>query len=103
MVGNDLYVDLPLAPWEAVLGTSVELPTPAGAVSLKVAPGTRAGQQLRLSGRGMTRGSSAGHLYALVRIEVPTVVDDAHKDLYRKLAETSNFEPRAHLAKETAR
>jgi curved DNA-binding protein len=103
VVGNDLYIDLPLAPWEAVLGTSVQLPTPAGAVSLKVAPGTRAGQQLRLSGRGMTRGSSAGHLYALVRIEVPTVVDDAHKDLYRKLAETSNFDARAHLAKETAR
>jgi len=103
VVGNDLYIDLPLAPWEAVLGTSVQLPTPAGAVSLKVAPGTRAGQQLRLSGRGMARGSSAGHLFALVRIEVPTVVDDAHKDLYRKLAETSNFDPRAHLAKETAR
>ena len=58
--GNDLYVDLPLAPWEAVLGTSVELPTPAGAVALKIPPGTRAGQQLRLSGRGMSRGSGAG-------------------------------------------
>jgi len=99
--GNDLYIDLPLAPWEATLGTSVELPTPAGAVTLRVPPGTRAGQQLRLSGRGMTRGSGgAGHLYALVRIEVPTVVDDAQKALYRQLAESSNFNPRAHLAKE---
>jgi curved DNA-binding protein len=99
--GNDLYIDLPLAPWEAVLGTSVELPTPAGAVTLRVPAGTRAGQQLRLSGRGMARGSgAAGHLYALVRIEVPTVVDDAQKDMYRKLAETSNFEPRAQFAKE---
>lgn len=97
--GNDLYVDLPLAPWEAVLGTSVDLPTPAGTVALKVPPGTRAGQQMRLTGRGMTRGASAGHLYALVRIEVPSVVDDDHKALYRKLAETSNFDPRAHLAK----
>ena len=99
--GNDLYIDLPLAPWEATLGTSVELPTPAGAVTLRVPPGTRAGQQLRLSGRGMTRGSGgAGHLYALVRIEVPTVVDDAQKALYCQLAESSNFNPRAHLAKE---
>jgi len=99
--GNDLYIDLPLAPWEAVLGTSVDLPTPAGAVTLKIPAGTRAGQQLRLSGRGMARGSgTAGHLYALVRIEVPTVVDDAQKDLYRKLAESSNFDPRAQLAKE---
>jgi curved DNA-binding protein len=102
--GNDLYLDLPLAPWEAVLGTSVELPTPAGAVTLKVPPGSRAGQQLRLSGRGMARGSgSAGHLYALVRIEVPSVVADEQKDLYRKLAEASNFDPRAHLAKEVSR
>jgi curved DNA-binding protein len=102
--GNDLYLDLPLAPWEAVLGTSVDLPTPAGTVTLKVPAGTRAGQQLRLSGRGMTRGSgAAGHLYALVRIEVPSVVDDAHKDLYKKLAETSNFDPRAHFVKERSR
>jgi curved DNA-binding protein len=102
--GNDLYIDLPLAPWEAVLGTSIELPTPAGAVTLKVPPGTRAGQQLRLSGRGMARGSGApGHLHALVRIEVPSVVEDAQKDLYRKLAEASNFDPRAHLASEVKR
>ena len=102
--GQDLYVDLPLAPWEAVLGTSVQLPTPAGAVALKVPAGTRAGQQLRLAGRGMTRvGGAAGHLYAMVRIEVPTVVDDAQRALYRKLAETSNFNPRAHLEQEAAR
>ncbi|MFO1310464.1 MAG: DnaJ C-terminal domain-containing protein [Burkholderiales bacterium] len=101
--GNDLYIDLPLAPWEAVLGTSVDLPTPAGAVTLKVPAGTRAGQQLRLSGRGMTRGASSGHLYAIVRIEVPTVVDDEARALYRKLAEASNFDPRAKLAQEAGR
>ena len=102
--GNDLFIDLPLAPWEAVLGTSVDLPTPAGTVTLKVPAGTRAGQQLRLSGRGMTRGSgAAGHLFALVRIEVPSVVGDAQKALYQKLAETSNFDPRAQFVKESSR
>ena len=102
--GQDLYIDLPLAPWEAVLGTSVQLPTPAGPVALKVPAGTRAGQTLRLAGRGMARvGGAAGHLYAIVRIEVPTVVDDAHRALYRKLAETTNFNPRAHLEQEAAR
>jgi curved DNA-binding protein len=102
--GQDLYIDLPLAPWEAILGTSVQLPTPAGAVALKVPAGTRAGQQLRLAGRGMARtGGAAGHLYAMVRIEVPTVVDDAQRALYRKLAETTNFNPRAHLEQEVAR
>jgi curved DNA-binding protein len=101
--GQDIYVDLPLAPWEAVLGTSVSLPTPAGTVSLKVPPGTRSGQQLRLGGRGLSRGSGKpGHLFAMVRIEVPTVADDAQRDLYRKLAEQSTFNPRAHMEQEAA-
>lgn len=101
--GKDLYLDLPLAPWEAVLGTSVDVPTPAGAVTLKVPAGTRAGQQLRLTGRGMTRGSGAvGDLYARVRIEVPTLVDDRQSALYQQLSESSNFNPRAHFEQEVA-
>ncbi len=96
--GQDLYLDLPLAPWEAVLGTTVRLPTPAGAVSLKVPPGTRAGQQLRLAGRGLARsGTEAGNLYAIVQIVVPSVVDERERALFRQLAEISNFNPRAHL------
>jgi curved DNA-binding protein len=96
--GQDLYLDLPLAPWEAVLGTTVRLPTPAGAVSLKVPAATRAGQQLRLSGRGLSRdGATAGNLYAIVQIVVPSVVDERERALYRQLAEISNFNPRAHF------
>ena len=101
--GRDLYVDLPLAPWEAVLGASIELPTPAGAVNLKVPSGTRAGQQLRLAGRGLARSDgSAGNLYAIVQIAVPTVLDDAQRALFGQLAETSTFNPRAHFAREAA-
>lgn len=101
--GQDLYLDLPLAPWEAVLGTSVNVPTPAGAVTLKVPAGARAGQQLRLTGRGMTRGSGpAGDLYAKLRIEVPTLVDAEQSALYKQLSERSNFNPRAHFEQEIA-
>ncbi len=101
--GKDLYIDLPLAPWEAVLGTRVNLPTPAGAVTLKVPAGTRSGQQLRLAGRGMARGSgTAGHIYAVVRIEVPTVLNEKEKALYQQLADISNFNPRAHFIEEAA-
>ena len=96
--GQDLYVDLPLAPWEAVLGTSVELPTLAGAVSLKVPASTRAGQQLRLAGRGLSRpGGKSGDLFAIVAIVVPTVVNERERSLYRELSESSNFDPRAHF------
>jgi curved DNA-binding protein len=96
--GQDLYVDLPLAPWEAVLGTSVELPTLAGAVSLKVPASTRAGQQLRLAGRGLSRpGGKSGDLFAIVSIVVPTVVNERERSSYRELSESSNFDPRAHF------
>lgn len=93
--GADIYVDLPLAPWEAALGTTVTLPTPAGAVELKVAPGAHAGQKLRLKGRGMARaGGAAGNLYAVVTIAMPTVIGDAERTLYAELAKLANFNPR---------
>ena len=99
--GLDLHMDLPLAPWEAVLGTSVQMPTPAGTVSLKVPPGTRAGQKLRLGGRGFKRSDgTAGHLYANVQIVVPTIVDDRQRELFSQLASASSFNPRAQFEQE---
>jgi curved DNA-binding protein len=104
VAGQDLYVDLPLAPWEAALGASVTLPTPNGSVALKVPAGTRHGQQLRLTGRGITRGAGApGNLYAIAHIEIPAVLDDRQRALYQQLAEASRFNPRAQLDQEAAR
>jgi curved DNA-binding protein len=99
--GHDLFLDLPLAPWEAVLGTSVEVPTPGGVVRLKVPAGTHAGGQLRLPGRGLPKPKGGeGDLYAIVQIVVPSVAGTPERELYRKLAEGSNFDPRAHFAVE---
>jgi curved DNA-binding protein len=96
--GQDLYLDLPLAPWEAVLGAQVEMPTPTGAIALKIPGGTRAGQRFRVGGRGMARpGGGAGDLYAVVQIAVPTVVTEREKALYGELAQQATFNPRAHL------
>jgi curved DNA-binding protein len=96
--GHDLYLDLPLAPWEAVLGTSVEVPTPAGAVRLKVPAGTQAGRQLRLPQRGLPKPrEGSGDLYAIVQIAVPAVVGDAERKLYQQLADGSAFDPRGHF------
>ncbi|HEY5365270.1 MAG TPA: DnaJ C-terminal domain-containing protein [Casimicrobiaceae bacterium] len=92
--GADIHVDLPLAPWEAALGTTVKLPTPAGAVELKVAAGAHAGQKLRLKGRGMARQGAAGDLYALVSIVMPTVIGEDERKLYAELAKLSGFNPR---------
>src|SRR5258706_6888463 len=99
--GHDLYIDLPLAPWEAVLGTTIELPTPSAPVLLKVPPGTHAGQHLRLGKRGLpTPRGGEGDLFAIVQIVVPTAVSDPERALYKQLAETSTFNPRAHFAQE---
>jgi curved DNA-binding protein len=96
--GLDLYMELPLAPWEAVLGATVELPTPAGRISLKVPAGTHAGQKLRVGGRGLSRpDGTSGHLYAVAQIVVPTVVDERQRALFGQLKDASTFNPRAHM------
>lgn len=94
--GHDLYLDLPLAPWEAALGASVEVPTLAGAVRLKVPAGTNTGQKLRLARRGLPkRGEGEGDLFAIVQIVVPAVPTEREKELFKELADASTFNPRA--------
>jgi curved DNA-binding protein len=100
--GHDLYMDVPLAPWEAVLGTTVEVPTPGGPVRLRVPAGTRAGQHLRLPGRGLphphgTGPGGHGDLYGIVQIVVPGAVSAADRVLYEQLAASASFDPRAHF------
>jgi curved DNA-binding protein len=93
--GRDLHVDLPLAPWEAALGTSVVVDTPGGEAKVRVPPGTSSGRRLRLRGRGLPnpRGS-AGDLFADVRIVVPPKLSDRERELFEELARTSTFDPR---------
>lgn len=96
--GHDLYMDLPLAPWEAVLGATVEAPTLAGGVRLKIPPGARAGQQLRIAGRGLPKPrSGAGDLFAILQIVVPATPSEREKALFQELARCSGFNPRAHF------
>ena len=94
--GRDVYVDLPLAPWEAALGASVSAPTPEGAVELTIPPGSAAGRKLRLRGRGIP-GQPAGDLYAVLAIVLPPVRDDAEREAWRGLAGAFKFNPRADL------
>ena len=96
--GHDLYIDLPLAPWEAALGATVEVPTPSGAVNLRIPPGTGAGRRLRLARKGLPKpGGGEGDLYAVVQLVNPTVLDDRQRELFRQLAEHSKFDPRGHF------
>ena len=99
--GHDLYVDLPLAPWEAVLGGTVEVPTLGGPVHLKVPPNSRAGQKLRLAKRGLPRPKGAeGDLYAIVHIVVPATTSERERELFKALAQGSTFNPRGRVQEE---
>ncbi len=96
--GHDLFLDLPVTPWEAALGADAAIPTPAGAVKLKVPAGTRGGQQLRLAGRGLpTPQGGAGDLYAIVQMVLPPELTERERSLLRDLAAASAFNPRRHL------
>jgi len=101
--GHDLYIDLPLTPSEAALGASLEIPTLAGPVNLKIPAGTSSGRKLRLAGRGlpMPRGG-AGDLFAVAQIVVPATLSDREREAYQKLAEGGSFEPRRHFRGEAA-
>jgi curved DNA-binding protein len=95
--GHDLFIDLPLTPWEAALGATVEVPTLSGAVNLKIPPGTAAGKKLRLGKKGLPRPNGAeGDLYALVQIVNPPELTDREREIYRQLAEASKFDPRGY-------
>ena len=97
--GHDLYLEVPVTPWEAALGAGVEIPTLEGKVSLKVPPSSKAGQKLRVRGKGLPRPKSGepGDLYAVLQIVTPSVLSEREKALYRELAEVSSFNPRAHF------
>ncbi|MBC7490548.1 MAG: DnaJ domain-containing protein [Glaciimonas sp.] len=96
--GKDLYIDLPLTPWEAVLGANVHVPTLGGKVELMVPAATAANRQFRLAKRGLPSvGGEAGNLFAVVRIEVPKPATPREEVLFGQLAAESTFNPRAHF------
>jgi curved DNA-binding protein len=94
--GRDLYLDLPVAPWEAAMGAKVKAPTPAGVVDLKIPPGSASGRRLRLKGRGIP-GKPPGDLFAVLQVALPPADSESAQALYRKMAEELAFNPRAGL------
>lgn len=92
--GVDLYHDIELAPWDAVLGTEVEVRVPKGKVKLKVPAGSGEGDDLRLGGLGLPDGEGAfGDLHAVVKLMVPESINDKEREAWEKLKEVSSFEP----------
>lgn len=94
--GRNIEVDLPLAPWEAALGATIPVKGPGGTTRIKVAPGTSTDKRLRIRGQGMPTPGKEGDLYARVKIVVPEAPSPQEQDLYSRLAEVSDFEPRSN-------
>jgi len=94
--GADLYYDLDLAPWEAVLGTTVSVPSLDGKLNGKIPAGIDNGEKVRIRGRGLPQGPKAerGDLYLVVNVRIPKKVTDQERRLWEELRSVSSFDPR---------
>lgn len=93
--GGDVYLNLPIAPWEAALGESVSVPVPGGSIKLKIPKGSSSGKKLRLKGKGIPS-KTPGDLYVVIKIVLPPASDDKAKKLYEEMKNLS-FDPRANF------
>ena len=94
--GHDIYLDLPVTPWEAALGATVKVPTPDGTVDLKITAGTTSGRKLRLKARGIP-GKPPGDLYVVTQITLPPADTDTAKELYQKMQQELAYNPRSKM------
>lgn len=94
--GKDLNLTLPVTPWEAALGGEVEVPTPAGRVSMTVPANSANGRRLRLKGRGLP-GNPPGDLYAELQIAWPPADSQKAREFYRTMAREMPFNPRKSM------
>ncbi|WP_243547132.1 DnaJ C-terminal domain-containing protein [Pseudodesulfovibrio tunisiensis] len=90
----DVILDLPLSPWEAVLGTNVRVPTLDGVVEMKIPPGIGSGKKLRIRGRGLGCGVKRGDQFVRIMIQTPDRVSGEERRLWEELREKSAFTPR---------
>ncbi len=98
--GRDVRYELPVTPWEAALGATLEAPTPMGPVQLTVPAGSAQGRSLRLKGRGLP-GEPPGDLYAQLQIVLPPADSELAKKLYAEMADKLRFDPRATIGSPT--
>jgi curved DNA-binding protein len=94
--GRDIWLDLPIAPWEAALGETVQVPTLGGRVNLKIPQGSQTDRQLRLKGRGLP-GNPSGDQFVVLKVVVPPAATSADEALYRQMAATMRINPRAAM------
>jgi curved DNA-binding protein len=95
--GRDVYLDLPITPWESALGATIKIPTLDGAVDLKIPSGSQSGRKLRLRGRGLGGKKQRGDQYVVLKIVTPSANTDSARALYHQMAREMPLNPRAHM------
>lgn len=97
---SDVYLELPVAPWEAVLGAKIKVPTPAGNIDLTIPSESKSGRKLRLKGRGIPS-KTPGDLYVVIRIALPPADTEHAREFYQKMEQELAFNPRKNLREKT--
>lgn len=92
--GHNLIITLPLAPWEAALGTKITVPTLSGKIQLTIPANSQSGKRLRIKGKGLPSKLGQGDLYAVLNVVMPPVTDDSTNKLWEELAVQAKFDPR---------
>jgi curved DNA-binding protein len=93
---KDVYIDLPIAPWEAALGAKIKVPTPAGVIEMSLPANTKSGNKLRLKGKGIPA-NPPGDILVSLQIVLPPVTSEKAKEIYQKMKDELQFNPRSHL------
>ena len=99
--GADVYLELPVTPWEAALGSQVQIPVPSGSVELMIPPDSTTGRRLRLRGRGIPS-AVPGDLYIVLRVALPVAESEEDRQAYRDFASAFAFNPRERLEEHTS-
>jgi curved DNA-binding protein len=94
--GKDVYLDLPVTPWEAALGATIKTPTPVGVVDLKVPANSVSGRKMRLKGRGIPA-QQPGDLYVVLQVALPPSDNESALQAYREFHQAVDFNPRSKL------
>lgn len=93
--GADIYLELPVAPWEAALGNTINVPAPGGKVKLKIPPGSKQGKKLRLKAKGIPA-KTPGDLYVVINIVWPPADNEKARKIYEEMKDL-NFDPRKNF------
>lgn len=94
--GRDVYAKTPVAPWEAAIGATIEVSTPAGRVQVGIPASSQSGRKLRLKGKGLP-GEPAGDLYLVLEVVLPPATTEKARRLYETMAKEMPFDPRATM------